>query len=147
MGAGANFRQRSVADAISKGKVTIAEIPKHKPPPDGQEQVALAARRATKFEIPAFKGRSKQNVEGSKSGKETLIKSDKFEIPPFQGSKKEGSEEELRNGGRGGKVSTTNWGATPGLGRAEVTYAAKLEWLYNIHCPQKISQIPSILAR
>eukprot|EP00976_Prorocentrum_cordatum_P101241 1192551-Prorocentrum_minimum.AAC.1 len=115
-----------------------------KPTPQEQKPSSKTPKVA-KFEIPAFKGRSKDAAGNNPPGKTVDKQADKFEIPPFQGVTKQAGSQDLWNKAR--QVSNTDWSATPGLGRAEVAYAKKLEWLYRIHCPNKISQIPSMLAR
>ena len=120
----------------------------HQPSPRVMDQKPSSKiTKTSKFEIPAFKGRSKDaGADGAKLPGKTIDKyADKFEIPPFQGVTKQAGSKDLWNKAR--KVSNTDWSSTPGLGKAEVSYAKKLEWLYQIHCPSKISQIPSMLAR
>jgi ActR/RegA family two-component response regulator len=51
------------------------------------------------------------------------------------------------SGGGGGGGGRKDWSAVPGLGDKEAAYACRLESLYLAHAPQKVSQIPAMLAR
>jgi hypothetical protein len=50
-------------------------------------------------------------------------------------------------GGGAAARGRKDWSAVPGLGDKEVAFASRLEALYLAHAPQKVSQIPAMLAR
>jgi hypothetical protein len=50
-------------------------------------------------------------------------------------------------GGGAAARGRRDWSAVPGLGDKEVAFASRLEALYLAHAPQKVSQIPAMLAR